>query len=130
MPGNWERPATVRSRVRNPRQRVATAAVGDRTIPTVLPPGSGKSPQKPTLNQLAAPPAQINGTIHGQADVADWQELQVEGSGFGHADNFNPASSALVAGGQRQKLPATTFLPSRARPNPSLKRRPATAATV
>ena len=114
----------------NPRMRVATATVGGPTsVPAALLPGRpGKSPQEPTLNQLAAQPAQINGKIHDQADRAGRQELQVVCSGIGHTGNHGSATPALVGGGRCQ-IPSAIpsfkhFFKARqaARPNHSLNR--------
>lgn len=77
-----------------------TADVGDGTTPAARSPGSGIRPQTPTLNQLAGPPAKINGKTHGQADSAGRQELQVVIHGFGHLGNHGSAAPALVYGGR------------------------------
>ena len=92
--------AAARPRPGNPRQWVATTAVGDPTIPTVRPPGSGKSPNTPTLKTLVAPPASINGKIHDEADCTGGQELQIVIRGIGHTGNYCLANPALVCDGR------------------------------
>ena len=90
----------------NPQARVATGLVGGKNhhngeaVSLFRPCALGLSPKTPTLETLVAPPASINGKIHDEADCTGGQELQVISSGFGHTDNNDLASPALVRGGR------------------------------
>ena len=103
----------------NPRQRVATTDVGERTIPTETP-GSGCHQQTPTPKPGGGAASTDQGKPHDQAVVADRQELQVVSVGFGHSGNHGSAAPALTVGGRCHKPSAyLLFL------NTKFKRKPA-----